>query len=209
MESLRDVMRPYAPLHRSDARTLCSHGCCYHRYFLRRTKADLTQKLPIKEEVIVQVELTQLQKKVYRAILERNFELLSGAGRSAMSKNSLVNVGMQLRKTCCHPFLLDGIEADEFKDLKTYVCPYCMAGWSGRMCVYGHHCAILRTDDQMERLVACSGKHVLLDKLLPKLKAEGMSQGPCFASLTTLSHRARWWFHRQPCSNLFAIRALP
>ena len=44
---------------------------------LRRMKEDVEKSLKPKEETIVEVELTNIQKKYYRAILERNFSFLS------------------------------------------------------------------------------------------------------------------------------------
>jgi SNF2 family DNA or RNA helicase len=52
------------------------------------------------------VELTVIQKQYYRAILERNFTFLSKGGPSAVP--SLLNVMMELRKCCNHPFLIKG-----------------------------------------------------------------------------------------------------
>lgn len=41
-------------------------------YILRRVKEDVAEALPPKEETIIEVDLTPLQKKFYRAIYERN-----------------------------------------------------------------------------------------------------------------------------------------
>lgn len=50
---------------------------------LRRLKEDVEKKLAPKEETIIEVELTNIQKKYYRAILEKNFSFLSkGAGQT-------------------------------------------------------------------------------------------------------------------------------
>jgi SNF2 family DNA or RNA helicase len=54
----------------------------------------------------VQVELTNIQKKYYRAILERNFQFLSKGGTTNMP--SLMNTMMELRKCCNHPYLING-----------------------------------------------------------------------------------------------------
>lgn len=73
---------------------------------LRRLKEDVEKSLAPKEETIVEVELTVIQKQYYRAILERNFTFLSKGGPSAVP--SLLNVMMELRKCCNHPFLIKG-----------------------------------------------------------------------------------------------------
>jgi hypothetical protein len=46
-------------------------------FLLRRMKADVEKSVPPKEETIVEVELTGLQKKYYRAIYERNTHFLN------------------------------------------------------------------------------------------------------------------------------------
>jgi len=87
---------------------------------LRRLKEDVEKSLKPKEETIIevkldyyiiilkhnkiQVELTNIQKKYYRAILERNFAYLSRGN----SVPSLMNTMMELRKCCNHPFLING-----------------------------------------------------------------------------------------------------
>lgn len=74
---------------------------------LRRLKEDVEKKLAPKEETIIEVELTNIQKKYYRAILEKNFSFLSkGAGQANVP--NLVNTMMELRKCCNHPYLIKG-----------------------------------------------------------------------------------------------------
>lgn len=74
---------------------------------LRRLKEDVEKKLAPKEETIIEVELTNIQKKYYRAILEKNFTFLAkGAGQANMP--NLVNTMMELRKCCNHPYLIKG-----------------------------------------------------------------------------------------------------
>jgi chromodomain-helicase-DNA-binding protein 7 len=47
------------------------------RLMLRRLKEDVEKSLAPKEETIVEVELTNMQKKYYRGILEKNFSFLT------------------------------------------------------------------------------------------------------------------------------------
>ena len=76
-------------------------------YLLQRRKADvLAHLVPAKEETIVSVELTRLQKETYRAVYEKNFAIL-GHGKAGPA---LTNVHMELRKCCNHPFLVQGVE---------------------------------------------------------------------------------------------------
>jgi len=71
------------------------------------------------------VELTNIQKKYYRGILEKNFSFLSKGTTSANVPN-LMNTMMELRKCCIHPYLLNGISfgvVDYFKffNLLTFI----------------------------------------------------------------------------------------
>jgi chromodomain-helicase-DNA-binding protein 7 len=128
---------------------------------LRRLKEDVEKNLAPKEETIVEVELTNTQKKYYRAILERNFQFLS-RGASSSNVPNLMNTMMELRKCCNHPYLITGaedqiiVEHCEKKQTK-----------SDPKDVRSHDKLIL------EAMVQASGKLVLVDKLLPKLKAGG------------------------------------
>jgi len=75
---------------------------------LRRLKEDVEKTLASKEETIIEVELTNIQKKYYRAILERNFTFLAKGGTYTNLPN-LMNTMMELRKCCNHPYLINGI----------------------------------------------------------------------------------------------------
>jgi chromodomain-helicase-DNA-binding protein 7 len=75
---------------------------------LRRLKEDVEKNLAPKEETIVEVELTNTQKKYYRAILEKNFQFLTRGATGANVPN-LMNTMMELRKCCNHPYLINGI----------------------------------------------------------------------------------------------------
>lgn len=74
---------------------------------LRRLKEDVETSIPLKEETIIEVELTVMQKKWYKSILERNFSWLKQGAKSKNMPN-LINTMMELRKCCIHPFLLKG-----------------------------------------------------------------------------------------------------
>lgn len=49
---------------------------------LRRFKEDVEKTIPVKEETVIEVELTNPQKKWYRAILEKNFSFLKKGAKS-------------------------------------------------------------------------------------------------------------------------------
>ena len=118
---------------------------------LRRLKEDVEKNLAPKEETIVEVELTNTQKKYYRAILERNFFFLSKGSNSSNVPN-LMNTMMELRKCCNHPYLVNGAEEQILQEFNIQ---------KGDI------------DRHFQALINSSGKLVLVDKLLPKLKANG------------------------------------
>ncbi|XP_023225799.1 chromodomain-helicase-DNA-binding protein Mi-2 homolog [Centruroides sculpturatus] len=75
-------------------------------HLLRRLKADVLKNIPAKSEFIVRVDLTPLQKKYYKFILTRNFEALNAKGGG--HQVSLLNIMMDLKKCCNHPYLFPG-----------------------------------------------------------------------------------------------------
>ena len=77
---------------------------------LRRLKEDVEKSLAPKEETIIEVELTNIQKKYYRGILEKNFSFLA-KGSSWSNLPNLMNTMMELRKCCIHPYLINGQSA--------------------------------------------------------------------------------------------------
>lgn len=76
-------------------------------HLLRRVKKDVMKELPPKRELILRVDLSSKQKEYYKAILTRNYQLLTRRGGAQISLN---NVVMELRKLCCHAFMLEGVE---------------------------------------------------------------------------------------------------
>lgn len=122
---------------------------------LRRLKEDVEKSIAPKEETIVEVELTNMQKKYYRAILEKNFSFLS-KGTSSANIPNLMNTMMELRKCCIHPYLLNGAEEQIQLDYRLT-----------------HNFPESDPDLYYKALIQSSGKMVLVDKLLAKLKASG------------------------------------
>uniref|UniRef100_A0A8C9RMR2 Chromodomain helicase DNA binding protein 8 n=1 Tax=Scleropages formosus TaxID=113540 RepID=A0A8C9RMR2_SCLFO len=121
---------------------------------LRRLKEDVEKNLAPKQETIIEVELTDVQKKYYRAILERNFSFLSLGATQNSNVPNLLNTMMELRKCCNHPYLITGAEEKIVAELREVYDP-------------------LAPDFHLQALVRSAGKLVLLDKLLPRLKAGG------------------------------------
>uniref|UniRef100_A0A8C9TXS3 Chromodomain helicase DNA binding protein 6 n=1 Tax=Scleropages formosus TaxID=113540 RepID=A0A8C9TXS3_SCLFO len=120
---------------------------------LRRLKDDVEKNLAPKEETIIEVELTNIQKKYYRAILEKNFTFLA-KGANQHNMPNLINTMMELRKCCNHPYLITGAEEKILEGFKKMHNP---DAW----------------DFQLQAMIQAAGKLVLIDKLLPKLIAGG------------------------------------
>ncbi|XP_070491390.1 LOW QUALITY PROTEIN: chromodomain-helicase-DNA-binding protein Mi-2 homolog [Chironomus tepperi] len=114
-------------------------------HMLRRLKADVLRNMPSKSEFIVRVELSPLQKKYYKFILTRNYEALNP--RSGGGACSLLNIMMDLKKCCNHPYLFPA--ASEEAPL----------GAGGNY--------------EVTALVKAAGKLVLLSKMLRILKEQG------------------------------------
>ncbi|VDK39305.1 unnamed protein product [Taenia asiatica] len=126
---------------------------------LRRLKEDVEKSLAPKEETIIEVELTNLQKKYYRAIMERNFTFLC-KGTTGSNMPNLMNVMMELRKCCNHPFLIKGAEEAILSEQ--------------RVLAEADPSKPYNEEQQMfNAMLNASGKLVLIHKLLPKLKAGG------------------------------------
>lgn len=85
-------------------------------HILRRVKEDVARDIPPKEETIIDVELTSMQKQFYRAIFEHNHSFLVQSTKGTLPK--LMNIQMELRKCCNHPFLIAGIEQKEMEDME-------------------------------------------------------------------------------------------
>jgi chromodomain-helicase-DNA-binding protein 1 len=114
-------------------------------YILRRTKETVESDLPPKTEKIIRVELSDVQLDYYKNILTRNYAALTDA--SSGHKQSLLNIMMELKKVSNHPYMFHGAEERV------------LAGST-------------RREDQIKGLITSSGKMMLLDQLLAKLKKD-------------------------------------
>ena len=121
---------------------------------LRRKKNDVEKSLAPKEETIINVELTKIQKTFYRAFINKNSTTLLHQITFG-SLPSLQNLMMQLRKVCNHPFLIKGAENSIYKELKS------------------ENSNLTEEELRLKGIVTACGKMILLDKLLPKLKEDG------------------------------------
>ncbi|ODQ78691.1 hypothetical protein BABINDRAFT_172039 [Babjeviella inositovora NRRL Y-12698] len=116
-------------------------------FILRRLKKDVEKSLPSKTERILRVELSDLQTQYYKNVLTKNYSALNAGVKGV--NISLLNVMSELKKASNHPYLFDGAETNVLAK----------AGSS--------------RENVLRGMIMTSGKMVLLDKLLNKLKKEG------------------------------------
>ena len=77
-------------------------------FMLRRVKKDVACDLPPKKETKLYVGLTDMQQSWYTKILRKDAHELNALG--GPDRVRLLNILMQLRKCCNHPYLFDGAE---------------------------------------------------------------------------------------------------
>jgi SNF2 family DNA or RNA helicase len=116
-------------------------------HMLRRLKRDVNLSVPEKQELLVRVELSASQRRYYRLVLTRNFDLLRKTFRAA---SSVYNLIVQLKKVCNHALLMQGQE--ELAALEA-------AAWDPAA--------------RLKALLEGSGKLALLDRMLRRLKTQG------------------------------------
>ncbi|XP_049815552.1 chromodomain-helicase-DNA-binding protein 1 [Schistocerca nitens] len=112
-------------------------------FIIRRVKKDVEKSLPAKVEQILRVEMTSLQKQYYKWILTKNYNALRKGVKG--SSSTFLNIVIELKKCCNHAFLIKPLDYEQ-KPPPT---------------------------DYLQDLIRGSGKLVLLDKLLIRLKETG------------------------------------
>ncbi|GMH36548.1 hypothetical protein BSKO_04416 [Bryopsis sp. KO-2023] len=115
-------------------------------HILRRVIKDVEKSLPPKRERILRVEMSPMQRQYYKWVLGKNFEELN-KGASGGGHVSLLNIICELKKCCNHPFLFESA-AEKFQGSE-------------------------EDKGTLERIIVTSGKMVLAEKLLTKLKETG------------------------------------
>ncbi|TVY94025.1 ISWI chromatin-remodeling complex ATPase, partial [Lachnellula willkommii] len=79
-------------------------------FLLRRVKSDVEKSLLPKKEINLYIGMSDMQINWYKKILEKDIDAVNGAGGKRESKTRLLNIVMQLRKCCNHPYLFEGAE---------------------------------------------------------------------------------------------------
>ena len=114
-------------------------------YMLRRTKNKVENDIPPKTEKIIRVELSDVQLDYYKNILTRNYTALNEGAKG--QKQSLLNIMMELKKASNHPFMFPSAEEKILNGSE-------------------------RREDILKGLITSSGKMMLLDQLLTKLRKD-------------------------------------
>ena len=139
-------------------------------YILRREKSDIKEiETPIKEETIIEVEMTPFQRSLYKSVLCENREIL--VQNILKTKTSIKNISVELRKVCNHPYLLKDAKAVFLKQFKQ----------SNNL----PENSLNTPEIILNALIYASGKTILLDKLLPKL-LEGEHKVLIFSQMTKM-----------------------
>ena len=101
---------------------------------------------------------------------------MCSVGNDSKNLPSLMNIMMELRKCCNHPFLIRGVESAVLMDICTI--SYLLSSLVAQESLSDSSKSIrtiqeLSPNLLLKYLLATSGKMVLLDKLLPKLRSQG------------------------------------
>lgn len=78
-----------------------------HPFILRRLKSEVATTLPKKIETKLYIHLTSMQRQLYKKILSNDIDAIIG---NHTNRTQLLNITVQLRKVCNHPYLFPGIE---------------------------------------------------------------------------------------------------
>ena len=124
-------------------------------HLLRRTKKDVLKSLPSKKEKILLVEMSAMQRKYSRWIIARNYRDLNKGVKG--KKASLANIIVELKKCVNHPYLIKPPGQDASTDEERE-----------------REAAELSSPElHLAAMIRHSGKLILLDKLLRRLKETG------------------------------------
>lgn len=119
-------------------------------FILRRLKKDVEKSLPSKSERILRVEMSDMQTDYYKNIISRNYTALN-AGAVGNNQMSLLNIMAELKKASNHPYLFPNAENQ-----------------------YDATNSMDKSRENVLRgMIMNSGKMVLLDKLLGRLRKDG------------------------------------
>ena len=93
-------------------------------FMIRRLKSDVAKGLPPKTETLLMVGMSKMQKQLYKKLLLRDIEAITGNNTNS-GKTAILNIVMQLRKCCNHPYLFEGVEDRTLDPLGEHLVENC------------------------------------------------------------------------------------
>ncbi|KAJ8603319.1 hypothetical protein CTAYLR_009021 [Chrysophaeum taylorii] len=90
-------------------------------FVLRRLKHDVETSLPPKSETILFCSMSDAQREVYRHCLLREIDVVQAGGQ----RTAVLNLAMQLRKCCNHPYLFPNVEDRSLPPLGEHLVTNC------------------------------------------------------------------------------------
>lgn len=98
-------------------------------FMLRRLKIDVEKSLPPKTETILFTGMSNMQRNLYKQILLRDIDTINSAAagnnNSQQSRTAILNIVMQLRKCCNHPYLFPNQEDRTLDPLGDHLIENC------------------------------------------------------------------------------------
>lgn len=123
--------------------------------FLVRNKSDINIESSENEENIVESEMTNLQRDFAQTVVKNHLVTLPDISASKMKINNFLT---SIHKILCHPFLVPELESE------------CLAQYKELNGISKN--SQLDTINEMNSIITSSGKMILFDKLIHKLKEE-------------------------------------
>lgn len=93
-------------------------------FMIRRVKKDVAKGLPPKTETLVMVGMSKMQKQLYKNLLLRDIDSITGKS-TEKNRTAILNIVMQLRKCTGHPYLFEGVEDRTLDPLGDHLVENC------------------------------------------------------------------------------------
>jgi SWI/SNF-related matrix-associated actin-dependent regulator of chromatin subfamily A member 5 len=137
-------------------------------FMLRRLKADVEKSLLPKSEIILFTGMSEVQRNLYKNILRRNIDEINNlnGSNSEQSRTAILNIVMQLRKCCNHPYLFPNIEDRSQHPLGDHLFTSC-----GKM--YLLHKLLVKMKERGHRVLIFTQMTRMLDILEDYLFGQG------------------------------------
>ncbi len=137
-------------------------------FMLRRLKADVEKSLPPKSELILFTGMSEVQRTLYKNILRRNIDEINNTNgsNSEQSRTAILNIVMQLRKCCNHPYLFPNIEDRSLDPMGDHLFQNC-----GKMVLF--HKLLAKMKERGHRVLVFTQMTRMLDILEDYVISQG------------------------------------